>query len=42
MGAFVWKNMCVDVAKADFIRQRRKCLRDGDNDGYKKIIGLMN
>ena len=42
MGAFVWKNMCVDVAKADFIRQRRKALRAGENDEYKKIIKLMN
>jgi hypothetical protein len=40
MGAFVWKNMCVDCAKSDFIKQRRKCLREGDNEGYKKIIGL--
>jgi hypothetical protein len=42
MGAFVWKNMCHDVAKSDFIRQRRKALRAGENEEYKKIIKLMN
>ena len=38
MGAFVWKNMCVDVAKSEFIKNRRKCLREGNNEEYKKII----
>ena len=41
MGAFVWKNMCCDAAKMDFIKNRRKCLREGDNEGYKKVMALM-
>jgi len=42
MGAFVWKNMCVDQAKNVFIKSRRKELREGNNNEYKKIIGLMH
>lgn len=42
LGAFVWKNMCFDYAKRPLVSERRKCLREGDNDGYKKIIAKMD
>ena len=38
LGAFVWKYMCYDVALRPLISERRKLLREGDNEGYKKVI----
>ena len=30
--------MCYDVALRPLISERRKLLREGDNEGYKKVI----
>ena len=38
MGAFVWKNMCIDVARIPMMSERRKALRDGDNEAYKAVV----
>lgn len=42
LGAFVWKYMCFDIAKRTHVTSRRKCLKEGDNDGYKKVIKEMD
>ena len=41
LGAFVWKYMCVDFAKRPLVSERRKYLREGNNEGYKEVIKKM-
>lgn len=42
LGAFVWKDMCYDVASRPLISERRKFLREGDNEGYKQVLNKLD